>query len=290
METKWPLVIFTLFVCVSSGLLGTESFMLYKGKGQKLMMPTLIASAVALVIGGLGSFTHLQHWERIFNGFGHITSGITQEIIGCVLMGVIMVIWFVFWYRKKEIKKPLAIVTIVICAIMVIATGHSYMMAARPAWMFVLIFYIGNAVMLGAIGMWGIITFRKETKLENAGKKLAFWGSIIGLGTTVLYTICLLFANVWDFGYYADPTALTTAPTHVSSLFGEAVAGSGAIFFWAAIVTAILVLACVFIAKKKNDKVKPVVLPIVAIVCALATSVFMRIVIYIVGYTMYLMF
>ena len=290
METQWPLVVFTFFVCMSSGVLATEAFLLYKGKAQKLMMPSLIVSAVALVIGGLGSFTHLQHWERIFNGFGHITSGITQEIIGCVLMGLIMILWFVIWYRKKEITKPVAIITIIVCAVMVVTTGHSYMMSARPAWTFVLVYYIGNAVMLGGVSMWGIITLRKEDDLQDTGKKLAFWGGVIGLGTTVLFTICQLFVNVWDFGYYADPTAMTTAPTHVSSLFGEIVCGSAAIFFWATIVTGVLLLVSVYLSKKKNEKIKPAVYPIVAIVCVFATSVFMRIVIYIIGYAMYLMF
>ena len=86
METQWPLVIFTLFVCLTCGTLGGMSILALKGQGRNLQMTALITSAVSLVVGGIGAFLHLEHWERIFNGFGHITSGITQELIGCVAL------------------------------------------------------------------------------------------------------------------------------------------------------------------------------------------------------------
>ncbi len=288
METQWPLVIFTLFVCVSCGLIGAESLLLYKGRGNKIMFPVLIASAVALVVGGLGAFTHLQHWERIFNGFGHITSGITQELIGCVLMGIIMVIWFVFWYRKKEITKPIAIASFVVAAVMVIATAHSYLMAARPAWSFLIVYYVGNACLLGSVALWLVASFVKESDLAPAGAKMAFWGSIIGIATTVIYVISLATQSVWDFGYYADPTALTTPPTHVDSLIGVMLAGQAAGWFWVGMVCAVLVLVCAVLAKKNAYNVK--VTSIVAGVCALVTSVCLRVAIYVVAYSMYLMY
>ena len=288
METQWPLVIFTLFVCISCGLMAAESVLLLKGKGNKIMFPVLVASAVALVIGGLGSFTHLQHWERIFNGFGHITSGITQELIGCVLMGIMMVIWFVFWYRKKEINKPVAIASIIVPAAMVIATAHSYLMPARPAWTLLIVYYLGNAILLGSVFLWLVTCFVKDKALAPTGAKMAFWGGIIGLAATVIYTISLAILNVWDFGYYADPTALTTPPTHVDSLIAVAVAGDGAASFWVGIVTAVMVIICAHLARKNDSNGK--VMSIVGVVCAMVTSVCLRIVIYICAYTMYLMF
>ena len=51
-------------------------------------MPAWVVSAVLLAAGGIAVFFHLEHWERIFNGFGHITSGITQELIGCVALAI----------------------------------------------------------------------------------------------------------------------------------------------------------------------------------------------------------
>ena len=89
METQWPLVIFTLFVCITCGLLGSMSILALKGRGRDLQMTGLVTSVVCLVVGGIGAFLHLEHWERIFNGFGHITSGITQELIGCVALAAV---------------------------------------------------------------------------------------------------------------------------------------------------------------------------------------------------------
>ncbi len=288
METQWPLVIFTLFVCISCGMIGAESILLLKGKGEKIMFPTLIASGVSLVIGGIGSFTHLQHWERIFNGFGHITSGITQELIGCVLMGIIMVIWFACWYRKKKISKGIAAASLVVSVAMVIATAHSYLMPARPAWTLLIVYYLGNAALLGSVGLWLVTCLVKESGLGATGAKMALWGGIVGLVCMAVYAISLGTLNVWDFGYYADPTAMTTAPEHVDSLIGVAAAGAGAGYFWVGMVAALLVIVCACLARTDDGKGK--ILSIVGVACALAASVCFRVVIYIIGYSMYLMF
>ncbi len=288
METQWPLVIFTLFVCISCGMIGAESILLLKGKGEKIMFPTLIASGVSLVIGGIGSFTHLQHWERIFNGFGHITSGITQELIGCVLMGIIMVIWFACWYRKKKISKGIAAASLVVSVAMVIATAHSYLMPARPAWTLLIVYYLGNAALLGSVGLWLVTCLVKESGLGATGAKMALWGGVVGLVCMAVYAISLGTLNVWDFGYYADPTAMTTAPEHVDSLIGVAAAGAGAGYFWVGMVAALLVIVCACLARTDDGKGK--ILSIVGVACALAASVCFRVVIYILGYSMYLMF
>ena len=86
MELQWPLILFTTFVAWSAGLFATQAVFALKDKGAKSQQTALTASAVLLVVGGIAVFFHLQHWERIFNGFGHITSGITQELIARTVM------------------------------------------------------------------------------------------------------------------------------------------------------------------------------------------------------------
>ena len=163
METQWPLVIFTLFVCLTCGLLASMSILAIKGQGRNLQMPALVTSFASLVIGGIGAFLHLEHWERIFNGFGHITSGITQELIGCVALGIVIVIWFAMLRGDKALPKWLAIVTLVVAVGMVFATAHSYLMPARPAWGMALIaFYLATPA-CSAGGLW-FISVLKRTK------------------------------------------------------------------------------------------------------------------------------
>ena len=133
METQWPLVIFTLFVCLTCGTLGGMSILALKGQGRNLQMTALITSAVSLVVGGIGAFLHLEHWERIFNGFGHITSGITQELIGCVALAIVIVAWFVVLRGGKPVPKALAWATLAAALPMMAPTAHSYPIPARPA-------------------------------------------------------------------------------------------------------------------------------------------------------------
>ena len=108
MELQWPLILFTTFLAWSAGVFGTQAIAALKGKFKKAQLPALITSFVLLVIGGIAVFFHLEHWERIFNGFGNITSGITQELIAIVVIVVIMVVYFIFIKKddSDNIEQP----------------------------------------------------------------------------------------------------------------------------------------------------------------------------------------
>ena len=66
METQWPLVIFTLFVCLTCGTLGGMSILALKGQGRNLQMTALITSAASLVVGGIGAaLYYLLLWDKL---------------------------------------------------------------------------------------------------------------------------------------------------------------------------------------------------------------------------------
>ena len=197
----------------------------------------LITSAVSLVVGGIGAFLHLEHWERIFNGFGHITSGITQELIGCVALAIVIVAWFVVLRGGKPVPKALAWATLAVAVLMMVATAHS---------------------------------------------------ALVQIVADVVFVIACAMAKIAQFGYYADPTSMTTAPTHVDSLMTVMVSGAGAPMFWGSIVSVIVAAACAFVAKKKVGASKT--LMVVAAIGALATSVMFRVLIYQLGYPVVLMY
>ena len=102
MELQWPLILFTSFMAWAAGLFATQALYALRGKAGKTQLTALIVSVVLLAVGGIAVFMHLEHWERIFNGFGHLTSGITQELIAIVIMAIIMVIYFVFLRRTRD--------------------------------------------------------------------------------------------------------------------------------------------------------------------------------------------
>lgn len=289
MEAQWPLIIFTLFVCLTCGIFGAMSVLALKGQGRELQFTSLVAATVSLAIGGFGAFLHLEHWERIFNGFGHITSGITQELIGCVALAIIIVAWFIVLRGGKEIPKALAWVTLVVAALMLVATGHSYLMPARPAWgIALIIFYVANACLLGAVAMWLISIMKKDEAAERSSIQFTLVGSIVQLAAMAIYTIACAMTKFADFGFYADPTSMTTAPVHVDSLLSIMAAGEGAIMFWSSIACAIVALVCAIAAKKKVGASKPYM--IIAVIVAIAGSILFRVLFYQLGFAMVLLY
>ncbi len=289
MEAQWPLIIFTLFVCLTCGIFGAMSILALKGQGRQLQFTSLISATVSLAIGGFGAFLHLEHWERIFNGFGHITSGITQELIGCVALAVIIVAWFVVLRGGKEIPKALAWITLAVAVLMLVATGHSYLMPARPAWGIALVvFYVANACLLGAVAMWLISIMKKDEASERSSIQFALVGSVVQLAAMAVYTIACSMTKFADFGFYADPTSMTTAPTHVDSLLAIMVSGDGALMFWCSIACAIVALVCAIAAKKKVGASKPYM--IIAVIVAIASSILFRVLFYQLGFAMVLLY
>ena len=289
MEAQWPLIIFTLFVCLTCGIFGAMSILALKGQGRQLQFTSLISATVSLAIGGFGAFLHLEHWERIFNGFGHITSGITQELIGCVALAVIIVAWFVVLRGGKEIPKALAWITLAVAVLMLVATGHSYLMPARPAWGIALVvFYVANACLLGAVAMWLISIMKKDEASERSSIQFALVGSVVQLAAMAVYTIACSMTKFADFGFYADPTSMTTAPTHVDSLLAIMVSGDGALMFWCSIACAIVALVCAIAAKKKVGASKPYM--IIAVIVAIASSILFRVLFYQLDFAMVLLY
>lgn len=289
MATQWPLVIFTLFVCITCGVLGGLSILSLKGKAGKIQLSAVALAAISLVIGGIGSFTHLQHWERIFNGFGHITSGITQELIGCVVLVVLIVIWFILMRGDKAGNKALAWVTLIAAIAMVCATAHSYLMPGRPAWGFGLVlFYLGSACMLGGAIVWMLAVAKSDEDASAPSQKLALIGSIAALATEFCFIALAAAAKFTNFGHYLNPTLMTTHPTHIDNVASIALAGEGAPLFWLSIVCTVIAIACAVMAKNKPESAK--VLAAICVIAALAASVMFRVIVYMVGYPVLLVY
>ncbi|BFL04350.1 hypothetical protein K100096D8_05580 [Eggerthella lenta] len=154
MELQWPLILFTTLVAWSAGLFGTQALMAVFGVGKKAQVPAWVCSAVLLAAGGIAVFFHLEHWERIFNGFGHLTSGITQELIAIVVLAVVAIVYLVLMRKSDDgasVPKWLAWVAVALSVVLVAVMAHSYTMAARPAWDSALwiLYVLGNACVLG---------------------------------------------------------------------------------------------------------------------------------------------
>lgn len=238
MEREWPLILFTFFVCASSGTLLMQGVLALRGEGKRMQIGSLLTSLILMAIGGIAVFMHLQHWERMFNGFGHITSGITQELIGVVLIIVGIVLYFLFARRTEDGIAPkwASIVAVVVSIAMVFLMAHSYNMPARVSWDTFMLeaFYLVNMVLMGSLIALVIAYASKERASMGFLAKVALVAAIVQALVVLAYAAVLntstgSFANP---GYYFDPTLPDVAMTNPAGTMASILTGADAPMFW----------------------------------------------------------
>ncbi len=294
MELQWPLILFTTFVAWSAGLFGAQGVAALAGEGRKAQLPALVAAGVLLAVGGVAVFFHLEHWERIFNGFGNPTSGITQELVCVVVVGALMVAMLVALRKAAAdeaapaMPKWLAALAVAAAALLVLVTGHSYMMAARPAWDSVL----GPLSLLGAAAAMGPLTFAaiEAARGEAAGRVVglaALIGSAANAVLAVAYVAVMEMAGgaYTEVGYYFDPTHPTAGMVDASAL--SPLAGDAVAMVTAAVIAALAPVACAVLGRRAgNWKLWGAA----GTACAVVSAVALRMAFYAVGASVYLFY
>ena len=289
MELQWPLILFTTLLAWAAGLFAAQCVWALRGKGARAQMPALITSAVLLVVGGIAVFFHLEHWERIFNGFGHMTSGITQELIAIVLLAVAMVLFFLMLRRSEDNTVPqwLAVVGIVLVLVLIVAMGHSYMMPSLPAWDTVLqlLSLLGAACVMGPATV-AFIGAARGIEIEGIGL-LAVIGAAVNavLSAAYMFAMEASSATFQSFQYYFDPTHPNVAmanPANVSLFTGDSLAA-----LVVAVIALVVALVGALLGKKQGAwKVWGAVVAIAGLVCAVA----LRIMMYTMGETLFMLY
>ena len=287
MELQWPLIIFTTLVVWSAGLFGTQALMAVFGVGKRAQVPAWVASVVLLAVGGIAVFFHLEHWERIFNGFGHLTSGITQELIAIVVLAVVAVAYLALMRKSDDgasVPRWLAWLSVALSAVLVAVMAHSYTMAARPAWDSVLwiLYVLGNACVLGPA------TFALLSALKGEGSegKAPLAGAALNAAAAAAFAIFLQlsagsFASV---GLYFDPTHPTKAMADAAATVGVQ---APLLWLGAVAVGALVPLVAAFMGKRtKNWKLWAPV----AVIAALIGAVCMRVVFYNLGLSVFMFY
>ena len=301
MELQWPLIVFTTLVAWSAGLFGTQALMAVFGVGKKAQVPAWVCSAVLLAAGGIAVFFHLEHWERIFNGFGHLTSGITQELIAIVVLAVVAIVYLVLMRKSDDgasVPKWLAWVSVALSVVLVAVMAHSYTMAARPAWDSVLwiLYVLGNACVLGPATFLLLSALAAGGPGDQPAERAAGAGAPAGLaalaGAALNALAALAFAiflqlsagSFADVGLYFDPTHPTRAMADAA-----ATVGAQAPLLWLGVVAvgAIVPLAAAFVGRRTgNWKLWAPV----AIAAALVGAVCMRVAFYNLGLSVFMFY
>ena len=299
MELQWPLILFTTLVAWSAGLFGTQALMAVFGVGKRAQVPAWVASAVLLAAGGIAVFFHLEHWERIFNGFGHLTSGITQELIAIVVLAVVAVAYLVLMRKSDDgasVPKWLAWVAVALSVVLVAVMAHSYTMAARPAWDSVLwiVYVLGNACVLGPATFLLVLAAggpgdQPADRAADAGApagRTALAGAALNALAALAFAIFLQLSagSFADVGLYFDPTHPTKAMADAA-----ATVASQAPLLWlgAVAVGAFVPLAAAFMGRRTGSW--KLWAP-AAIIAALVGAVCMRVVFYNLGLSVFMFY
>lgn len=282
MELQWPLILFTTLLAWSAGTFAAQGIYAVRKEARSAQMPALVASLVLLVVGGIAVFFHLQHWERIFSGFGHMSSGITQELIAIVAMFIVMVVYFVMLRRSGDGTVPAwcGILAAVVALVLVVVMGHSYMMESRPAWNSVLAVFS----LVGAACAFGPATVALLDKADGDASPLNGPLNIAGTALNLLGTVGFGAAlagvgnAVTKVDYTFDPTQPEAGIPDFSGL--SPLAGGNTAPFLAAVVLAALALAFAFMGRKNgNWKLYGALIA----VCVLVAAICLRMVFYQMG-------
>lgn len=294
MELQWPLMLFTLFLCLGAGVMFFQGVLALRGKGAAMNQVVPIVSAVLVALGGFCAFLHLEHWERFFNGFGHITSGITLELIFVAVFVAALVIVFVVARKNKGQVLPqwCAIVAIACSAAMVLVMSLSYLMASRPAWNNVglVVFYLADMVLLGSFVLMVIACLMKCDDERDTLKKWVVVSALVGAAGFVVYALCVAasagsFSNV---GHFYDPTDPSVEIIDTANIGAIMAVGSGSGLFWGGLVLGAIAPLGAALALWKSAK-PSAILPLAAVglLCAVAGSLMFRCLFYVLGFSLF---
>ncbi len=295
MELQWPLIIFTTLLAWSCGVFAAQGVLALKGEGKEIQLPALIASVVLLAVSGVAVFFHLQHWERIFNGFGHITSGITQELIAIVAFVVVAVVYLAMLRKSSDggtVPKWLAVVAVAISVVLSVVSAHSYMMAARPAWDTV----VWPLAMLLGGGAAGALTVMAMLAAKGGESKLGGLTAVVLAAASAVVSVALV--AVWqasagsfaDVGYHFDPTTPTSPLLDVAAET-NVLSGELAPLVWLGVIVvgALAPIACAALAHKKGGK-SWLALGAAGAACAVVGAVCLRVVFYELGLSVFMFY
>ena len=283
MEIQIPLILFTTLLAWSAGIFASQGILAIKKEGAQSQMVCLIASLATLAVGGIAVVFHLAQPLHIFNGFGNPTSGITQELIAIVLLGIWMVVYFVMIRQSDDGNVPAwcGAVAIVLALVLDCVMSHSYMMESRPAWNNVMqiVSIVGGSCIAGP----ATVAFVTALKGEQCTllKPLVSAGALIGAIASAAYLFLMnsVGGQFVELGNYFDPTHPNNAMQSVANV---SIFASGTMPYTVLTIVALIVVivAALMGARKGEWKVWGAVVVIAGLVAAVA----LRIAFYTMGY------
>lgn len=191
MTIQWSLVLFSALAGIGSWAIAACAFTGIGGDdaGDKAKRTTVLVSLVLIVIGGIASFTHLAHPERVMSVLAHPTVGIFAEAAFSGVMVLLLVVLLTMIVRKVSVGslKVILLITGVVGVVFSFMIGYSYIMPSREAWntLSLPLAYMGTAAAAGT-ALYASITsaYHKSTKIVS---NVAIVGGALSLVTSLVY-------------------------------------------------------------------------------------------------------
>ncbi|MDR0514435.1 MAG: dimethyl sulfoxide reductase anchor subunit [Coriobacteriaceae bacterium] len=293
METQYELVAFTLCVTLSAGIFGVGGVLAALKKGTEIQFIAPLIALIIAAIGGVASFTHLQRWERAFNGFGHLSSGITQEMIAMVVFCLIAVVYAIL-AKTNRLPSWAGWVAAFVSVALVVVMAHSYNVASRPAWDTPLLwlYYLSNAMLFGSLVCALLLEVKKS---EDA--QLAIKASFVGGALTAVAALayCLFFSSAAgsfaSIEFYFDPTEPTKAINDPASAFAQFATGPESLLFWVGVVVVgalVPMVASFLLNKQKGGAFIGIVSG--GVLCGLVGGLCFRYILYALSYSVFVLY
>ncbi|HIY84190.1 MAG TPA: hypothetical protein H9823_10155, partial [Candidatus Rubneribacter avistercoris] len=211
------------------------------------------------------------------------------ELIAIVVLAVVAIAYLVVMRRSDDgatVPKWLCWVAVAVCAALVAVMAHSYMMAARPAWDSVLwiLYVLGNACALGPCTM-ALIMAAAGDDVAPAGLP-ALAGTALAAAAAVAFAISLQASagSFAEVGFYFDPTRPTAGMADAAA----AVAAQAPLLWAGAVAVGGLAPLVAALMGRKTGNWR--LWGAVAVACALAGAVALRVVFYELGLSVFMFY
>lgn len=247
MAVQWPLLIFSVLLGASSGVLVFLGIGELKGAFKKVRFPLALCALVLLAVGGCASAMHLGHIDRALYILGNVGSGLSKELFAVGFTGLMTLVYVIL--SRKDYPGPTKVFGLLAALgglVLPLVAGASYMMPARPAWdSFALpLMYLGTGLGMGFV-LAAAFVFMKGDK---ADEKLAL--TLAGIGVVASVAVMLIYVLWIAVAPYPD----------ASRSLGRLAGGDLAVAFWLGVVLvgiggpiALLVLARQGFAAKPGE-------------------------------------
>ncbi len=270
MAIQWPLLIFSVFLGISSGMMIFVGIGEIKGRFKEVRVAAAVIALVLLIAGGCASALHLGHPERALHILGNAGSGLSRELFAVGAMAIVTFVYAIV--AKKEFDgaaKVFGGIALVVGVVLPLVAGASYLMAARPVWdsPALPVMYLGTGLGMGFAAMACLVLAKGSREDASFATKLALFGVAAMVLSALAYIAWIALAP-----HQADSRSIM-----------RLVSGDLALCFWLGVVVLEIVapVALAFMAHKGASDVRRAATYMgAAFACSLAGGVALRAIMY----------